>query len=250
MNIGAAIVTHNNTEDIESCIASLVHEGLQHIAIIDSASHDGTAEKIAKLAYPHELLLENKGFGYAANKAARLLNTEYVLFLNPDAVLLPGALAHGMKTMQQCSQAGIVGLLLCDSAGAPEYAAYGNEPTLPRLLMRRIYRAPMPLNLFSVGWVSGGAFIISHKLFRHIGGFDESFFLYWEDIDVCKRVRDAGYDVVVDASARVKHVRGGSKLPDREKTAIYDASADRYYKKHYSTTIWAIQRFLRKMYRL
>ncbi len=250
MNIGAAIVTHNNAEDIESCIASLIHEGLQHIAIVDSMSHDGTAEKIAKLAYPHELLSENKGFGYAANKAARLLNTEYVLFLNPDAVLLPGAFAHGMKTMQQCSRAGIVGLLLCDSADTPEHAAYGDEPTLARLVMRHIYRAPIPTVPFSVDWVSGGAFIISHKLFRHIGGFDESFFLYWEDVDLCKRVRDAGYQVILDTGARVAHTRGGSKLSGRVKTAIYDASADRYYKKHYSTTIWAIQRFLRKMYRL
>ncbi len=249
MNVGAAIVTHNNKEDIGGCIASIVREGAEQIAIVDSASSDGTAEAVAGLSYPYELLRDNKGFGYAANRAARLLNTEYVLFLNPDAALSPGSLSHAMRAMRASSRVGIVGLLLQDARGVPERAAYGSEPTLPRLVLRHIFR-PAPLRRpRRVGWVSGGAMLVSREAFTALQGFDESFFLYWEDVDICRRMREAGYGVIIDPQAAVVHRRGGSNLGEREKIAIYNASADKYYKKHYPTAIWMLHRVLRKIYR-
>ncbi len=250
MNIGVAIVTHNNEQDIAACIESVLSAGISDIAIVDSASNDGTVAEITRLGRACEDLRENLGFGYAANKAARLLNTEYVLFLNPDAKLIGGAIEYAAHTMQAIPRVGIVGMLLSDSYMVPEKNSYGEEPGIFNLLTRHAYRNVMPRMPVSVGWVSGGALLISREFFEKLGGFDEGFFLYWEDIDLCHRARAEGRVVMLDPRALVVHRRGGSKLNKKKKTLIYDDSADRYYKKHYPIYIWKLQRFLRSIYRL
>jgi GT2 family glycosyltransferase len=250
MKIGVAIVTYNSAQDIVTCIESVVREGVREISIVDSASEDATVQELSRLGYPVEVLDSNKGFGYASNRSTKKMNTEYVLFLNPDSTLKIGAISNVMRTIQEHPNAGIVGMLLCDPSGIPEKMAYGDEPSLFQMVFRRLYYKKPSSSPFPVGWVSGGALLIRKELFEEVGGFDEEFFLYWEDIDLCKRVRQKGYTVLMDPTAQVTHVRGGSNLSMDEKTRIYDQSADRYFKKHYSTTIWKIQRFLRRLYRL
>ncbi len=249
MNIGVAIVTYNSARDIARCIASVTAEGVRDIVVVDSASEDATVLELSRLDIPHKVLGENKGFGYAANRAAEMLNTEYVLFLNPDAVLIEGSIKNLIKTVQDNAQAGIIGMLLCDASGTPERMAYGDEPSVWRIMIRRLQHKKPGISPFFTDWVSGGAFLIRKTLFEHLGGFDEEFFLYWEDVDLCRRAREKGFKVLIDPTAKVMHVRGGSNLPDTEKTTIYDQSADRYFKKHYAWAIWAIQRFLRRLYR-
>ena len=250
MNIGVAIVTHNNEQDIAACIASVVSSGISDIAIVDSASADGTVKEIVRSGYSCQELSKNRGFGYAANKAAYLLNTEYVLFLNPDAQLMPGAMDFAIRTITSDSRVGVVGMLLVDTDKIPEKNSYGDEPGILSLFARHLYRKKISLTPLPVDWVSGGALLISRKFFEKLGGFDDGFFLYWEDLDLCRRVREKGYLVMVDSRARVIHRRGGSQLNKKSKTKIYDDSADRYYKKHYPTYIWKLQGFLRSIYRL
>lgn len=249
MNIGVAIVTFNNQTDIASCVGSIRSEGLDTIAIVDSGSSDNTAQEISKLGCVYEQADVNRGFGYSANKAAALLNTEYVLFINPDAHIQKGAISHITQTFQHYPNAGIIGVLLCDSSGNAESMAYGDEPTITKMITRHMARKKVPKVPFFVDWVSGGAFLISKKVFDEVSGFDESFFMYWEDIDLCKQVREKGYKVLMDPLAKVIHSRGGSNMQDAEKKRIYAESADRYFKKHYAWTIWRLQRLLRKLYR-
>lgn len=250
MNIGVAIVTHNNARDISACIESVLREGIEDIAVVDSASRDMTLAELSRLKCNFKVLEHNRGFGYAANEAARMLNTEYVLFLNPDAVLGAGSLKNLKKTIEDYPGVGIIGMLLCDANGVPEGVAYGKEPNLFWMMFRHFYYKKPSATPFLVDWVSGGALVIRADVFRGVGGFDQRFFLYWEDVDVCRRVRKKGYSILVDPTARVTHERGGSNLDHVQKTKIYDQSADRYFKKHYSTTIWKIQKFLRRLYRL
>lgn len=249
MNIGVAIVTYNSARDIKACIESVIREGLREIGVVDSASEDETVQIITGLGQPVEVLDANKGFGYAANRAASMTNTEYVLFLNPDSTLQEGSIQSLIRTSKENPHAGIIGMLLCDSAGLPEYMAYGDEPTLLRMVLRRLIRPKRISATSPVDWVSGGAFLVKRSVFKAVGGFDESFFLYWEDVDLCRRVRQKGYSVLMDPIAKVTHIRGGSNLSSIQKTRVYDQSADRYFKKHYSWAIWKIQRFLRKLYR-
>lgn len=250
MNIGVAIVTYNSAKHIEACIKSVKAAGLSNIAVVDSASRDRTVDILSDIGVSYMPLQKNKGFGYAANRAAELLNTEYVLFLNPDSALLPEAIQHLSETVDQYPASGIIGMLLCDGSGKSEDMAYGDEPTLIKIILRHLEHKKIQNSPFSVDWVSGGALLISKKIFQEVNGFDEEFFLYWEDIDLCRRVREKGYPVLIDPTARVAHVRGGSDLGDEEKMRIYDQSADRYFKKHYPTYIWKMQGFLRGLYRL
>lgn len=247
MSIGVAIVTFNSVADIAQCVESVRSEGLSNIAIVDSGSHDATMQKVAQLGCKYDASSTNKGFGHSANRAARLLNTEYVLFINPDALLQKGSVEHIRMSFLKFPDAGIIGLLLCDENGKPERMAFGDEPTLITLVMRHGFVKKIPSIPFSTDWVSGGAFIMQKKVFDEVGGFDENFFMYWEDVDLCRRVRQAGYSVIMDPTARVTHSRGGSNLDSSTKARMYRESADRYFKKHYSSTIWRIQRFLRKL---
>lgn len=249
MTIGAVVVTHNSEAHIEKCIESLKRERLP-IVVVDSASTDGTKERLSRLDVETLLLSENRGFGYAVNVGVRKVNTDYVLFINPDAYLELGAMQGIVDFIQHHSKGGIIGLLLCNEAGNAEVTSFGDEPTLAALLSRHASKKGLPVTPQRVDWVSGGAMLIKKSLLEKLDGFDEGFFLYWEDVDLCKRARDAGWEIWIYPKARVFHVRGASQKSEKEKTRLYDASADRYYKKHYPTHIWHLQRLLRKIYRL
>lgn len=249
MTIGAVVVTHNSESHIEKCIESLKREGLQTI-VVDSASTDGTKDKLSHLKTETIILSENRGFGHAVNEGVKNVNTDYVLFINPDAYLESGALEGFTDFIQQHPNIGIIGLSLWDEEGKSEIASFGNEPTLQRLLTRHRFNTGPLTEAWRVDWVSGGAMLVKKSLFEELGGFDEGFFLYWEDVDICRRVRQVGYSVWVYPQAKAIHARGASQADMAEKTRIYDMSADRYYKKHYSTTIWLLQGILRKIYRI
>lgn len=255
MTIGVVIVTHNSKDYIGACITSLRSEGVTNTVVVDSASTDDTLQDVNALHVQVIALSENKGFGYAANRGAQHMNTDYVLFINPDAYLETGALRCIQDFLKRVSEAGVIGMMLQDTHGMSEHAGYGYEPSLIRLM----HRIVIPVlsagwrtgsTPFQIDWVSGGAMVVKKAVFDQLGGFDERFFLYWEDVDFCRRVRQAGYSVWVHPQARAIHIRGASQADAALKTRIYDMSADRYYKKHYSTTIWLIQRALRKIYRI
>lgn len=249
MTIGAVIVTHNSENHITSCAQSVRQEGVSHIVVVDSASMDRTLQIVNALGVQTIPLPHNKGFGYAANKGAHMLNTDYVLFLNPDANLASGALEHVTKLLTRDSTIGIIGMMLQAPSGVPERYCFGDEPSLSTIMGRKYKKDRIPNKPMKVDWVSGGAMVIARNVFTQIGGFDESFFLYWEDIDLCKRARKAGGTVWLHPDAVAIHARGASQEDSRVKTLRYDTSADRYYKKHYPTPIWLLQRILRKVYR-
>lgn len=249
MTIGVVIVTHNSQEHIRGCVESLIRENIEHIVVVDSASTDDTLHQVAMFNVRTISLSENKGFGHAANTGAQKMNTDYVLFINPDARVETGALQRVQELLRMVRDIGVVGLSLQDSHGKQEAECFGKEPSLMRLVLRKFQREVILEDPFETDWVSGGAIVIHKKLFSQIGGFDKGFFLYWEDIDLCRRVRQAGKSVWLYPSARAIHIRGASQGNQKLKTRIYDTSADRYYKKHYPTHIWLIQRVLRKLYR-
>lgn len=249
--IAAVVVTHNNEATIADCIDSLVQRGIQEIIVVDSASRDKSV-KIATQKNVQVLSLKvNKGFGYAANKGVAAVPQDftYILFCNPDAQLLD-SLEPVVQLCSQLPEIGAAGLCLQDGEHAPEKDAYGSEPTLMSLLSRNISSQVRPHKPQVVDWVSGGAMVVKKHDFLAVNGFDERFFLYWEDVDLCRRMREAGKQVYYFPNIRVIHARGHSLGDNRQKTRIYDSSADRYFQKHYAAPIWILQRILRFFYRL
>jgi len=232
MSIGAVIVTyHNSPNQIDQCLKSLHQNDIYQISLISNDKN-------------------NRGFAAAANLGADKLSTDYLLFINPDAYLLPGVIPPAIRFFNQHKTIGIVGLSLCNPSLEPETNCCGSPVTSFSLITRHLTSSHPPEQPQSVGWVSGGAMIIRRRLWQQLHGFDPRFFLYWEDVDLCRRALKLNQQIFYHPHLRVIHERGASLSDSPHKTKLYDQSADKYFCKHYSKPICLSQRYLRYLYRL
>lgn len=250
MSIAVVIVTYNSEKTITACLQSVVAEGFDEIFVVDSCSSDTTTDILNRMGVHFIALPENKGFGFCANIGFQHVASDYIFFLNPDAVVLLGVLQAIRLAFTQHPDAGIVGGLLVDRRGKVESDGFGGEITPVSIITRRILHNSLPTGVAPIAWVSGGALCISRSAFHAVEGFDPAFFLYWEDVDLCRRVRRAGYGVYIQPTAHLSHMRGASSTDMRTKTKLYDTSANRYFQKYYHPLIWRPLVFLRHLYRL
>ena len=251
MTVGAIIVTYQTpAQALVACQASLRTANLTDIVVVDNSPQQAIRAVTSRHGARYLAQRTNRGFAAAANIGAACLDNDYLLFLNPDAALTPKACRLAQRYLSAHPACGIVGLLLTSPRGHPERRSFGDIVT-PLTLFTRHLQLPRLLNKPSiVGWVSGGALMIRRNLFRQLGGFDPEFFLYWEDVDLCRRARQLGWHTVLLPQAVVTHRRGASLSDIKRKTALYDKSADKYFRKHYAKAICLIPRYLRFLYRL
>ncbi len=220
---------------VEQCIArALTSIASVEIIVADNASHDGSIERIAAqfAQIPQVRFVynaKNIGFGPACNRAAEHANGDALLFLNPDCMVEPDTVSRLRKALDGDARIGLVGALQIDAEGRVDAASRRRDPLLCRALMsvtglaRLASRWPalagvdLPAidaeqgsDVERVDVVSGALMLISRIAFARVHGFDEGYFLHCEDIDLCRRVRDAGFDVVCADRVHVLHVRGGS----------------------------------------
>jgi GT2 family glycosyltransferase len=189
---------------------------------------------------------DNRGFAAACNQGWRAGSATRVLFLNPDAVVLPGAVPALAAVLDARGRVGIVGPRTVSEDGTVQVST-GQDLTLgserrQRRLVRGV-RAREPRALAEADarharehepdWVSGACLMARRAALDAVGGFDEGFFLYEEDADLCRRVRAAGWRVVFTPSAVVRHGLGRSMAAaPLLSRAAYDRSHRRYYEKH------------------
>lgn len=228
--IDIIIVTYKSAATLDRCLVSLVSPLINQKIIIDNTTN-------------------NRGFAHAANLGAAKVTAPYILFLNPDAALTPHALERTTNYLEAHPEIAAAGFALRNKAEQWELNSFGPLPTLTNLFLRRFSKQALPVKSTLVGWVSGAALLIRRSVFEKIGGFDPDFFMYWEDVDLCYRLQKTGYRIALVPSAVVVHQRGAGLSDQAKKTALYDASADKYFRKHYATTIWILQRWLRRFYR-
>ena len=229
--IGAVIVIYKTPADqLQQCLKSLQQNNIQDINIINNDTN-------------------NPGFATAANRGAAKLTNELILFINPDAELVPNTIHKAVQLMLKEQKIGVIGLMLCGPDYQNETNCYGPPVTPISLFLRHILSKPTPLKTQPTGWVSGGAMIIKRSIFNKLSGFDPRFFLYWEDVDLCLRARQNGWAVYIMPSIKVIHERGASLQNLTQKTRLYDQSADKYFNKHYSKPIWLFQHYSRLLYR-
>lgn len=157
----------------------------------------------------------NRGFARAVNEGARLSRGDWLLLLNPDMSLSPGfldgVLALATDLGAQDARAGVVGFRLRNSDGSPQLSS-GPFPSLPGTLAglakarpRRKYRALSPARRARVPWVTGCCLLVRRDCWRDLGGFDEDFFLYYEDVDLCRRARARGWSIWYEPSLHAVH---------------------------------------------
>lgn len=233
---GVVIVTWNSAETIEACVRS-VPAGVP-VVVVDNASQDDTVER-ALTARPDARIVRsprNLGFGAACNLGARELGDCDVLLLNPDAELLPDTLSYLASRLADDPQLGAVGPLLTDPAGGLELS-WGADPSLRSEWRRRREHGAKPvigsLCPMRVDWVTGACCLIRRTAWEAVGGFDERFFLYFEDLDLCRRLRERHFGVLFDPGASARHLRGASSDSlGPAKEARYRESQLRYYRLH------------------
>jgi GT2 family glycosyltransferase len=244
VKLSILVVSYNVRELLGRCLASVAeHE----VVVVDNASQDGTADMV-RGSFPQVKLVawgENKGFSAAVNEAARNATGDVFLLLNPDAELPSGATRRMLSALANRPDAVAMGFRQVDGQGHFQLAM-GLKPTLlvelgRKLVQNRLDRGDVALgnlldrvsNAGPVAWVAGSALLVRRCAFEEIGGFDERFFLYFEDIDFCLRLTQTGGRVYYDPFITVVHHRGQSaKKAQSAASRAYRDSQLYFWEKH------------------
>jgi N-acetylglucosaminyl-diphospho-decaprenol L-rhamnosyltransferase len=253
--LDAVIISYRCRELLQDCLRSLRDHppgaGMT-VRVIDNASDDGTSEMIRR-EFPAVGLIvapRNIGFAAACNVAIRGGTTPYVLCLNPDTRVTPGALDRLLRVMDEHPEVGILGCRLELENGRLDVAAKRSFPTplsalghFTGLGRRRSsgiladYRAP-DIEWGPVDAVNGAFMLLRRSALEQVGLFDEGYWMYMEDLDLCYRFAQAGWVTWYEPSATVIHVKAGSSGPVRSPRLNYafHYGMFRFYRKHYSAT--------------
>ncbi len=260
--ISVVIVNFNSGTALESTLAALP-EGLAGIEwdgiVLDNASSDGS-ERAAEQQERVRVVRQPANVGFAAGMNAGIAATSgpFVLALNPDCRLQPGAaraLVHEIQTHPRCAA---IAPRILDPGGTLQENARGDPDMLTGLFGRTTIGsrrfpglAPARRNLLSaslakttesshiVDWVSGACMLARREALDRVGGFDEGYFLFWEDADLCRRLRNAGWEIRYMPAPTVVHDVGQSSrsartLANRE----FHRSAYRYFATHVVPRKW------------
>ena len=222
--IAAIVVTHQSAETIGECLSRLrAAQGVAEIRVVDNASGDGTMEIVQReaLADPRIRFIanpDNPGFAVACNQGGAGSRAPWLAFVNPDCLAEADSLARLRDHAASLGEA-LVGADLVGEDGARDAAARRRDPDFKGMLAvlrgdRSRTRLGVEIDtaqpLQRVDAVSGALMLLPRALFDRIGGFDQRYRLHVEDLDLCRRVRDAGAAVACANDVRVLHVRGVS----------------------------------------
>jgi hypothetical protein len=266
------IVTYRSSLSIGACLKPLLDALDFEVIVVDNDSKDGTVA-IVERAFPSVKVIalkENPGFGRGCNIGVAASSGSYLVFLNPDAIASPCALKNIIDFFEEHPKAGVVGARLVDLVGQP-LQSMGDRPSLLRLVLdkaiawfaKRVgpqgllrmligkvstkFRLPSESEL--VPWVSGAALCCRRSTWEEIGGFDEKFFLYYEDVDLCLRASHVGWEVWHVPDAVVQHQSGASFGGDinMQKT-IYYANQNYFFRKHCGPLTARVLEFFQSVY--
>lgn len=228
MKLDVVVVTYRSADAIETCLRSIPPG--HRVIVVENASGDDTPRLAAQLGAEVVQNADNAGFGAAANQGASLGESEAVLFLNPDAQLGPDALDAMAQELTDPTVA-VVGVQLVHPDGRPQKSLWP-YPSAGGLWAEAagLHRIRPQQGRFVVG----ACFLVRRSAFEALGGFDERYWLYGEEADLCYRAEDAGWSVVLAEQARCVHEGGGSGRESSEMVADHFArGSDRFVYVHH-----------------
>ena len=255
MRLTAVLVNYNSGAEIARALRSIADEvpdGAWEAIVIDNASADGSDRIAADFGAPVRVVsnAENRGFARGVNQGVAAARADRVLVMNPDCRLVAGALDALESALDGDPACALVGPKILNPDGTPQGSARGDPDMLTGLfgrtaLLRRLFPSLRVARrnvlvpdagqgtVHVVDWLSGACFLAQTEALRSVGGLDERYFLYWEDSDLCRRLRAAGYVVKYVTSAFAVHRVGVSSRTARERSvrAFHD-SAYLYYVTH------------------
>jgi GT2 family glycosyltransferase len=266
--MAVAVVNYNTRAHLRACLASAVAAGAPQVVVADNGSTDGSIEMV-ETEFPDAVLLvdeSNPGYGGAANAAIAHCDTEYVVLLNSDTVLRTGALRALCEHLDAHPRAAVVGPRLVNPDGTLQRSVHQFPTPLITLLdyswvgwvvglvpgLRKLYLASdSHARARVVPWVTGAALAIRKSAFDAVGGFDPSFFMYYEEVDLSYRLHRAGWETHFAPVTDVTHVGGAST--SQQYGAMYAqqmAAALQFSGRHHGPaavrgTAWALRFALR-----
>ena len=235
MDLSVIIVNYKSWGRLGKCLDSLSTIPQSRLSfeviIVDNASDDGILPGF-QTTYPHFGFIlnnNNNGFAHGCNLGAGIAKGEHILFLNPDTVVNESALS-GMLNMARISKAySIVSCRQIREDGLEEkpygcflspFTLTGWQRALKRLFSSFNDKLISTTGFISPDWVSGSVIMINSESFTALGGWDEDFWMYFEDVDLCKRARDAGGDIILIKDVEIEHNHGGSSRNNLYITAL------------------------------
>jgi GT2 family glycosyltransferase len=254
INISIVIVTWNAKKYVAECLDSLqasINDQRAEVIVVDNASTDGTPE-LVRDSYPHVTLIRNEGnvgFAKGNNVGIRRSSGEFIFLINSDVHVLDGCLEKIMEYLKEDPRIGLLGPKMLGADGK-SYRSFMGAPTLWRCFCRAIALDVLFSNCKGFGGllmpyfkmdhvaevdvVNGWFWVTRRDALDQVGLLDESFFMYGEDIDWCKRFREAGWKVVYFPNTESIHYGGASssEAPIRFYIEMQKANYQ-YWKKHY-----------------
>jgi len=253
--IHVVIVNWNSGRQLQECLASFTAASsdevtLLGVTVVDNASTDGSAQGLACPA-PFDLIrnAQNRGFAAACNQGAADAQADFLLFLNPDTRLMPGSLEQPTRYLQAPENAavGIVGIQLLDADGRvarntarlpTPWSMIGNSIGLDRL-MPSVFPSHFATEWAhdetrTVDQVMGAFFLVRRSVFDALGGFDERFFVYYEDMDFAALARELGWSSVYLSTAQAFHRgQGTTNAATAQRMFYFARSRILYARKHF-----------------
>lgn len=254
--VSVVIVNWNTRDILNDCLASIAHEtALPHeVIVVDNASTDGSAE-LVRASHPHVTLIantRNRGFAAANNQGLRITRGRKVLLLNPDTVVLDGAIDRMTDWLDAHPDVGCVGCQVMEDETTIQRTGFADPGPLNLALVEfGIQRMAPRHRIFGrseygdwdrrsqrdVDVVSGMFMLVPRHVLDRVGLLDEAFFVYSEEADWCRRIRNAGWRCVFAPEARILHLDGGGKSTVQIRSQMYiqmQKSKMHFLRKHYS----------------
>jgi hypothetical protein len=249
--ISFVIVNYKSQEHLKNCIASLREKVFFPFETIVVNNDDMELDK-SRLGDTKIIeLKKNIGFGSASNRGAEIAIGKYLCFLNPDTILL-SEIKNIISEFEENKKVGAIGARLVNEKGLTQNWIAGRKINLLSLFLENIGWNQNKNILSSskktaVDWVTGGALFVRREIFYKIGGFDTNFFLYFEDVDLCRRIHKSGWKIIYLPEIAIRHWGSQSFTLSNDQKKYYYASQKYYFQKYYGALQASLVDFLRRL---
>ena len=225
--VSAVVVSYNSAAYLPDCVRSLRSEGVDEVVVVDNASSDASVQTVLATDPAVDVVETggNLGFGSAANRGVARTEGDYMLILNPDTVVEPGTVKALVEALVRDPGLAVVGPRM-ENVDGTLYPSVRRFPNMGVAFGHAFLGLVWPRNRFTrsyrmldwdhdrpaadVDWVGGACFLVRRSAFDAVAGFDEAYFMYVEDVDLCWRLGRAGWRIGYEPAGRVVHVLAGS----------------------------------------
>jgi N-acetylglucosaminyl-diphospho-decaprenol L-rhamnosyltransferase len=258
-DITAVVVSYNSAEHLGQCVTALLDADVAEVRVVDNVSVDDSVAIARAAGAAVTCLPDNVGYGRAVNRGLAVADTSFVLIANPDCTVDAGALERLVAALDADPSLGAVAPRMqygdgafgiagaADPSALKEWVAYLRvDDVVPTGVKQRLADARLPgplgrLTSFAapavpdgvqqVDWICAWCALVRTEAFRLVGGFDDDFFLYFEDVDLCRRLRANGFGVAIAGDAMASHDESSSTLRVG-KSRLYADGMRCYFDKH------------------